>query len=295
MAGKKRIMLILFLLVIALAAGCIEKTTTDKTSVPEQKEELKGELRLEGSTTVYPIADHAARVFMKDHPEVKIDVKQSSTGEGLKKFLDGEKLDIIDGTRPPKESEYNTAKSKGMSLHMTLISFDGVVVIVHPSNPVSDLTLSQLKSIYFDGNITDWSQITNGAKKGKINIYNTDPKISGTAELFNKVVTGNDETPYVGGTTKVHPTPLMIPTIMGDPDGIAYTPIKWVNSSVKLLKVNGVTPTKDTILDTSYPLSRQMLMMTNGPPQGIAKEFINFVLSRDGQKIVEEEGFIPIT
>lgn len=293
--GKMKFLIVSLLIfaIAALMAGCIEKANVEATSAQDVKEELKGEIKMDGSTTVYPIALQASKVFMKDHPGVTFDLRQSSTGEGLVRFLAGE-TNISDATRPPKDSEYNIAKNKGMILHMTLISYDGVVLIVHPGNPVSDLTIDQIKGIYFNGSITDWSQLTNGAKKGKINIYNTDPKISGTAELFNKVITGNDETPYVSGTTKIHPTPLNIPTIMNDPNGIAYTPINWVNSSVKMLKLNGITPSRSTILDTSYPLARKMFMITNGPPQGLSKDYINFILSRDGQRIVEEEGFIPI-
>ena len=291
MINKAIVILILSLLIFSL--GCIGNTTTD-TNVPASKAELKGELKLDGSTTVFPIANHAADVFMKNYPGVTIEVKQSSTGEGLVRFLNGE-TQISDATRPPKDGEYETAKKNGMTLHMTHIAFDGVAVIVHPTNPVSDLNLSQLKAIYFTGNITDWSQLTNGAKKGRIKIYNTDPKISGTAELFNKVATGFDETPYVSGTTKIHPTPLMIPTIMNDPDGIAYTPLNWVNSSVKLLTINGITASRDNIVAATYPFARKMFMITNGPPKDLTMEYINFVLSKDGQNIVSEEGFIPVS
>lgn len=289
----KEVIVILILSLLFFSVGCIDKTSTD-TNVPAQKEELKGELKLDGSTTVFPIANHAAGVFMKNYPGVTIEVKQSSTGEGLVRFLNGE-TQISDATRPPKDGEYETAKKNGMTLHMTQIAFDGVAVIVHTTNPVSDLNLSQLKAIYFTGNITDWSQLTNGAKKGRIKIYNTDPKISGTAELFNKVATGFDETPYVSGTTKIHPTPLMIPTIMNDPDGIAYTPLNWVNSSVKSLTINGITASRDNIVSATYPFARKMLMITNGPPKDLTMEYINFILSKDGQSIVSEEGFIPVS
>jgi phosphate transport system substrate-binding protein len=287
---KKQLVVIVLLIITVLMAGC----TGDTTKTIKQQTELKGVLKLDGSTTVYPIAKTAAEEFMKLHPAVTVDVQQSSTGEGLVKFLAGE-TDISDATRAPKDKEYADAKKKGMGLHMTIISNDAVGIIVHPGNPLSDLTTAQLKAIYFDGTITDWSQLTNGTKKGKINIYNTDPKISGTAELFNTKITGHAEKPYVNGTTIVHPTPKMIPTIKNDPDGIAYTPVNWINSDVKMVKVNGVAPTQQTILDTSYLLSRKMYMITDGVPTGLKREFINFILSEQGQNIVQKEGFIPVT
>jgi phosphate transport system substrate-binding protein len=287
---KMKMMVFVFLLISVLIAGCIG----DNTQNMKQQAELSGVLKLSGSTTVYPIANTAAAEFMKLHPGVKIDVQQSSTGEGLVTFLAGE-IDIADGTRAPNDKEYTEAKNKGMKLHMTVISNDAVGIVVHNSNPVSDLTVAQLKAIYFEGNITDWSQLTNGTKKGKINIYNTDPKISGTAELFNTKIAGSATKPYVAGTTIIHPTPKMIPTIKDDPDGLAYTPVNWINSDVKMVKVDGVAPTEKTILDTSYLLSRKMDMVTNGPPKGLAREFISFILSQDGQNIVKKEGFIPIS
>ncbi len=287
---KKQLVVMFFLIIAVIAAGCIG----DTTKTIKQQTELSGVLKLDGSTTVYPIAKTAAEEFMKLHPAVTIDVQQSSTGEGLVKFLAGE-TDISDATRAPKDQEYADAKKKGMGLHMTIISNDAVGIIVHPSNTLSDLTTAQLKAIYFDGTITDWSQLTNGTKKGKIKIYNTDPKISGTAELFNTKIAGNAEKPYVNGSTIIHPTPKMIPTIRDDPDGIAYTPVNWINSDVKTVKVNGVAPAQKTILDTSYLLSRKMYMITDGAPTGLKRDFINFILSEQGQNIVQKEGFIPVT
>ena len=286
---NKMVFLMLFIISVFMA-GCIG----DTTNYTKQRTELSGGLKLDGSTTVYPIAKTASEEFTKLHPAVKIDVQQSSTGEGLVKFLAGE-TDISDATRAPKDNEYAEAKKKGMKLHMTVISNDAVGVIVHPSNPLSSLTTAQLKAIYFEGTITDWKQITNGTKNGRIKIYNTDPKISGTAELFNTKIAGGADKPYVAGTTIIHPTPLMIPTIRDDPDGIAYTPVNWINNDVKVVKVNGVAPTQQTILDTSYLLSRKMYMITDGAPTGLAREFISYILSEKGQEIVRKEGFIPVT
>jgi len=287
---KNKMVFLLLLIISVLVAGCIG----DSTKNLKQQTELSGVLKLDGSTTVYPIAKTASEEFMKLHQAVTVDVQQSSTGEGLVKFLAGE-TDISDATRAPKDNEYAEAKKKGMKLHMIVISNDAVGVIVHPSNPLSDLTTAQLKAIYFDGTITDWSQITNGTKKGRIKIYNTDPKISGTAELFNTKIAGGADKQYVAGSTIIHPTPLMIPTIRDDPDGIAYTPVNWINSDVRVVKVNGVAPTQQTILDTSYLLSRKMYMITDGAPVGLEREFISFILSEKGQNIVQKEGFIPVT
>ena len=287
---KQQILKLMILLVFAaIISGCVD--TNEEMSISQK--ELSGSLKLDGSTTIYPIAVAAAKEFEEQHPGVEIQVDQSSSGEGIVTFLAGE-TDISDATRPPKDSEYEEGEKKGINLHLTIISNDAVGIIVHPSNPLDDLTVEQIKGIYFDGTITDWSQITDDEMTGKINIYNTDPEISGTAELFNKKIAGSGGAPYVAGTTIIHPTPKMIPTIVNDPNGIAYIPINWIDDSVKSVKINGVSPSKETVLDTSYLLSRKMFMITDGAPKGLERDFINFILSDRGQEIVEEEGFISV-
>lgn len=248
-------------------------------------------LTMSGSTTVYPVALKAAEVYMAKHPGVTITVNQNSTGEGLAQFLKGE-IDIANGTRPPKDAEYKEAESKGMDLQMIEISNDAVVVVTNKNNPLTNISREDLKKIFFTGEITDWAQITNGAKSGKINVYGTDPKNSGTAELFIQKI--NDKGTFVEGYTILHPTPTVVPTIANDENGIAYTPLKWVDDSVNLLAVDVVVPSDKTILNAAYSLSRKMLMMTNGQPKGLERDFIEFILSNEGQQIVKQEGYIPI-
>ena len=290
-ADIKTILVVGVVLIIGIALVYYSGDLFKSNEPIEQTEELSGTLRLGGSTTVYPIALAASKVFLEDNPGVTITIDQSSTGEGLVRFLNGE-IDIADGTRPPKDAEYDEAATKGMDIQMTIISNDAVVVVVNKDNPLRDISSEDLDKIFFTGEITDWSEITDGEKTGKINVYGTDPAISGTAELFIKKIHNKGE--FVEGYTIKHPTPTIVPTIAGDSDGIAYTPLKWVDDSVVLLDVDGVTPTEDAILDTSYKLSRKMLVMTDGAPKGLEREFINFILSIEGQQIVRDQGFIPI-
>lgn len=309
---KKLLLSLALILLLVFSVGCSTQPT--KTTQIE-KEELSGSIKMDGSTTVYPVAKKAAEVFTQNNPKVSIDVKQSSTGEGLVMFLKKE-ITIADGTRAPKDAEIAEAQKNGMDIFMTVIANDAVAVHVNVNNPVDDLTKEQIKGIFFDGTITDWSQLTD-KKSGPINIYTTDPAVSGTAELFNTVISGKATTAYVSkanekltselgypgkdGKLWVHPTPNMITVMEKDENGIGFIPINWIqenqksgNPTVKALKIKGIYPTKETVLDTSYPLARKMIMMTNGEPKGVEREYINFVLSQEGQKIVEEEGFISI-
>ncbi|MDF1532332.1 MAG: PstS family phosphate ABC transporter substrate-binding protein [ANME-2 cluster archaeon] len=287
----KTILIVGVVLIIGVALVYYSGELFQSTEPTVQTEELSGTLRLGGSTTVYPIALTASGIFMQQHPGVTITVDQSSTGEGMVRFLNGE-IDILDGTRPPKDSEYESAIAKGMDIQMTVVSNDAVVVVVNKENPLRDISKEDLDKIFYTGEITDWSEVTDGEKTGKINVYGTDPAISGTAELFTKVI--HPKGTFVEGYTILYPTPTVVPTIASDPDGIAYTPLVWVDDSVILLDIDGMTPTDESILDTSYKLARKMLMMTDGTPTGLEREFINFILSSEGQQIVRDEGFIPI-
>lgn len=283
---NSKIIVSLILCGIIFIAGCLGGGSIDSTET-----EIQGTIRLGGSTTVYPIAVATAESFMEKHPKITIIVNQSSSGEGIGQFIKGD-IDIADGTRPPNECEYTSAQLMGIDIQMTVVSNDAVSIIVHKDNPLKDISISQLNKIFFTGEISDWSEITYGIKNGTINIYGTDPEISGTAEIFKNKVNKNGV--FIDNYQIKYPTPMIVPTIVNDPNGIAYSPLKWVDNSVTLLSVEGKLPSQQTVLDTSYKLSRKMYMMTDGSPTGIVRDYITYVLSIEGQQIVEDQGFIPI-
>lgn len=291
---------IIFILLLGVySITSLKLNTKDSVTIDDTKQ--SGSLSIGGSTTVYPLVLKASEVFMQLHPNVNITITQSSTGEGIQKFLDN-KIDIISASRPLHKNEYSLAKSEGKDPRLAIISNDAVILVVHKSNPLNDISIEQLNKIYFTGEITDWSQLTNGKKTGKIHIYGTNPQLSGTAELFISKVSesaferaqaGQDKI-FVSDYNLVYPTPSVVPTVGADSDGLGFTPQKWTNDAVKVLSINRVYPAKNTVLDGSYKLARKMMVITDGKPQGLAMNFIGFILSREGQKIVEEEGFIPI-
>ncbi len=292
MKGKSTVIILLSMLLFGFLAGCVEESAPEQ-QVKATETVAKVEIKVDGATTAYPIMVKAATEFMKNHPGVSIDIKQSNTGGGYSKIIAGE-INIAMATREPKDNEKGDAKNKGVTLYLNHIFYDAVSVITHPSVPIDDINKSVLNDIYFTGKYTDWGQVTNGAKKGKISIYNTNPLTLGTAFVFNKYITGNENTLYINGTTQFDSLPLMGPAIEKDPNGIGYSQLAGIPSGVKILKLNGTMPSKATVLDASYPMSRKVYLITNGAPTAEVKDFINYVLSKDGQKFVEEEGFIPL-
>jgi|GEM_PF-2452544 len=262
--------------------------------VAESPPELKGELRIGGSTTVSPIVEAAAKSFQLENPKVQIITAKSSSGTGISELLSG-KVDIANASRDPKPTEIQKGLEKGVALYLTAVASDAIAVIVHPDNPLDDISLEELNTIFFGDSKSDWRAVGDGKKKGPIQVYRRDSKLSGTASLFEKRVIQRGKARYVQGSRLLLHTPQMVPTVAKGKDSIGYSPLKWIDESVKVLKVNGVGPTPSAILNGLYPFSRRLYMITDGAPTGLSREFISDILGVTGQHtIVKVQGFIPI-
>lgn len=242
---------------------------------------------LEGSTTVLPIAQKCAEVFMKNNSEADISVRGGGSGVGVTSLIDGT-CDIANSSRPMKDTEYDKAVSRGKDPKANVIAMDGLAVIVHPSNPIKGLTKKQIADIY-TGRFSDWSQV--GGNPGKIVVISRDSS-SGTFEAFGTLALNS---------SRVRPDALMTAsnqavaqTVAKTPGAIGYAGLGFLDSSVKAITVDGIVCTKENVLNNSYPLARPLFMYTNGKPKGLVKEFMDFVLGADGQKIADEEGFVKL-
>ncbi len=242
---------------------------------------------VEGSTTVLPIAQKAAEVFMDKNPQAQISVRGGGSGVGIASLIDGS-CDIADSSRSIKENELNKAVANGRNPKAHVVAMDGICVIVHPSNNIKALTKKQTKDIY-TGRISNWMQV--GGKDSKIVVVSRDTS-SGTFEAFSELVLNKD---------KVRPDALMqasnqaIASIVGKtPGAIGYIGLGYLTSSVKAVEVDGVAASKETVLSNKYPIARPLFMYTNGAPKGLTKEFIDFIVSSEGQKLVEEDGFVGL-
>jgi phosphate transport system substrate-binding protein len=252
-----------------------------------QEGALAKDITIKGSTTVLPIAQITAEVFMERHPDVNISVQGGGSGIGIAAIIDGT-CDIGDASRSMKEQELSNAVSKGVNPKVNLVAMDGIAVIVHPSNKVSGLTKNQLKDIY-TGKISDWSQL--GGKSQKIVVISRD-SASGTFESFGEMALDKE---------KVRSDALMqasnqaiASAVAKTPGAIGYVGLGYISSQVKALTFDGVMPSNATVLSNKYKLGRPLFMYTNGAPQGVVKEYIDFVKSEEGQKLVEEAGFVGL-
>jgi phosphate transport system substrate-binding protein len=247
-----------------------------------------GNLRIDGSTTVLPIAQKAAEAYMKEHPDVSISVSGGGSGNGIKAIIDGT-TDIADSSRFIKEEEVKQAVEKGSYPVPFAVAYDCIVPVVHPSNPITNLTLDQLKGIY-KGEIDNWKAV--GGPDLKIVVVSRDTS-SGTYEVWEEKVMKKE---------RVSPAALLqasngavAQAITSNKFAIGYLGIGYLNDKVKSLSVNSIAGNEETTLNGTFPISRPLFMFTRGWPSGDALNFVNFMLNpQKGQKIVKEAGFVPM-
>ncbi|MFH2069274.1 MAG: phosphate ABC transporter substrate-binding protein [Candidatus Omnitrophota bacterium] len=242
---------------------------------------------LQGSTTVLPIAQRAAENFMKKYPTVNVTVRGGGSGTGINALLAGT-TDIAQSSRAMKRAEKEKLASTGGSAVEYKVAIDGLMLVVNPSNPVTGLTLQQAKDI-FTGAITNWSEV--GGKDEKIVLVSRDTS-SGTYEAFKELVLKGSNP---ASNALLQASNQAVATAVGQtPTAIGYIGLGYASDKTKALTVNGVQPTVETVKKGKYLVRRYLYMYTNGPAKGLAGSFINFVLSAEGQKIVAEEGFVPL-
>jgi phosphate transport system substrate-binding protein len=246
----------------------------------------KNSIVLEGSTTVLPIAQAAAEAFMEKY-DGDISVRGGGSGVGVASLLD-KKCDICDSSRPISDAELRTAAGRGVDVKANVIAMDGICMIINPGNKIAELTKQQVLDI-FTGKVSNWSKI--GGDNEKIVVVSRD-SASGTFEAFGALALKG---------AKVRPDALMqssnkaVADIISKTKGaIGYVGIGYLTETVKAVPIGGISVTKETVLSGKYPYSRPLFMYTNGPAKDLSKEFIDFVLSKDGQKIVEEQGFVAL-
>ncbi len=246
-------------------------------------------LVMDGSTTVGPIAKAFAEYYMRENPGVNISVSESGSGNGAKALLNGT-CDIANLSRDLKDSEQEAMKTKGVVPFKHVAAFDALPVIVHPSNKIDALTIDQVRDIY-TGKITNWKEI--GGSDRPIVVVSRDTS-SGTFESFSELVLGKDvriteKAEYAGSNGAVRQRIQMTKGAIG------YAGLGFVDRSVKPLKINGVAPTAENVVNQTYPLARALHMFTNGEPKkgSLTEKFIALIRTEKGREIVEEIGFVP--
>lgn len=247
-------------------------------------------ITIDGSTTVGPIAKAFAEYYMTANPDVNLTVSESGSGNGAKSLVNNT-CDVAAMSRPMKNSEFKAAADKGIQPVAHVVALDGLPILVHPSNPVQDLTVEQVRKIYL-GEISNWKEV--GGPDKKIVTISRDTN-SGTYETFAKLVMSkqkiHENCEYVGSNGAIRQR------VQSTPAAVGYAGLGFVDKTVKALKINGVYPSAETVQSGEYAVARPLFMYTNTYPKlgSPLYQFITIYLTEDGQEMVEEIGFVPVT
>ncbi|MBL4576432.1 MAG: phosphate ABC transporter substrate-binding protein [Opitutaceae bacterium] len=259
---------------------------------------LAEEITIDGSTTVGPVAKAFAEYYMLRNPDVNITVSESGSGNGAKSLLNGV-CDIASMSRFMKGSEFKAAAENGLMPVPHVMAMDGLPLMVHPSNPVSDLTVEQLRKIFM-GEIRNWNQV--GGPNQKIVVISRDTN-SGTYETFYKLIMTHQvdgkkvKEKIMSGAEYVGSNGAVRQRVQNTPSAIGYAGLGFVDRSIKALKVNGVYPDQETVSSGKYPVARPLYFFTNGYPKlgSHVHAFVTIHLTEEGQEIIEDIGFVPVT
>jgi len=290
-----RIILLLILLILA-STGCAPQAPAPAGT------ELSGSFKIIGSNTVTPLTAIWAEEFMKMHTKVNIAVSGPGSGVGIASLINGT-TDIAQASRQMKTKEYDQAEGQGVHPYEIQVATDALSVVVHPSNPVSELTIAQLSAI-FTNKITSWKGV--GGNDALIVAIARDTN-SGTHVFFKEHIvqmkgldTGNKALEYGQEVLFLPSTEGGVTEVARNPNAIFYPGLGYLNDQVKPLAIkktgdeSAVLPGVETALDGTYPIARPLLYYTNGEPTGVTKEFIDYCLSPEGQAIVAEVGYVPL-
>jgi phosphate transport system substrate-binding protein len=245
---------------------------------------------LDGSTTVGPIAKAFAEYYMGLHKDVNITVSESGSGNGAKSLINSA-CDIANMSRFMKDKEFKAATEKGIFPVAHVVALDGIAIIVHPGNPLKEITTQQIKDIY-TGKITNWKQL--GGPNKAIVMISRDTN-SGTYETFEGLVMHKEK--IVEGCEYVGSNGAVRGRVQSTPTAIGYVGLGFLDKTVKGLKVNGIYPSNKTIAAGTYPIARPLFMFTNGYPKMGSEvyQFVTLYLTKKGQEIVKRIGFVPCT
>jgi phosphate transport system substrate-binding protein len=254
-----------------------------------------------GSDTMVNVAQVWAEEYGKVAPDVEVEVSGGGSGVGLAALTKGA-VDIANASRDIKPTEVEQAqKNTGRKPVGFTVGFDALAVYVHKDNPLSEITLEQLAGIYAEGGkTTRWSELgvrIPGVSDDTI-VRVSRQSSSGTYEFFREHALGNKD--FRLGSRDLNGSKEVVELVGGTLTAIGYSGMGYATPAVKMLKVASkasapaVAPTVAGVHDGTYPMARSLHLYTLGEPQGAVKQYIDWILSDAGQKVVEESGYVPV-
>lgn len=242
------------------------------------------EIVIAGSTSVQPLSEELAKTYMEANEGVTITVQGGGSGQGAKSIAEGI-AQIGALSREVKDEEKDSVGNE------YVIALDGVGLIVHKDVKADDLTIEQIRDIYL-GEITNWKEV--GGDDVEISVVSREEG-SGTRGAFVELtgVEEDDEDRTTDNALIQSSTGAVVKTVAETPNSIGYVSLEAIDDTVKTVKVEGVEPSNETVLDGTYKIKRPFIYITPADENPEAVKFIEFVMSDEGKAAIEENGFIP--
>lgn len=294
MAYRRTFSLILVFITILLAA-CQAQPSDSETPVSAAATYIQNK----GSDTIVNMALAWAEQYQVLHPEVRISVTGGGSGTGIAALINGT-VDLASASRQISEGEIASARAGGVEPVEFVIARDAIAVIVHPDNPVEELTIQQISDIY-SGKVQNWSEL--GGEDRPI-VRTSRESNSGTHIYFLETVLRggreDDDTLFTPETLLLPSSEGIIAEVSDNPNAIGYDGLGYVTEEVKVVAVADgeggemIMPSVETVNAGLYPISRDLYMYTNGEPTGALRAYLDWILSPEAQQIVLELGFVPV-
>ncbi len=280
---------------VVLIAGCTQASPGNNSGQPEQTEYY---FENKGSDTMVNLALYWAEKYQELHTEIRISVTGGGSGTGISSLIN-KTVDLANASREIKSEEIENAKSNGVNPVEYVVARDAIAVIVHPDNPINQLTLQQISDIY-TGKLDNWGQL--GGEDRPIVRLSRETN-SGTHVYFLEEVirlgNSDDKSIFSANTLLLPSSEGIIAEVKENPNAIGYDGLGYVTEEVKVLSIakgegsDFVYPTLASVNDNTYAISRNLYIYSDGTPKDYVKTYLDWIMSSEGQEIVKELGFIP--
>jgi phosphate transport system substrate-binding protein len=277
---------------LVFVPGCARKDAAD---TPASKAGVSM-VTIKGSDTMVHLVSSWAENFMKTTPDIQVSVTGGGSGTGISALMNGT-TDIASSSRDLSDKEKTQAAQKGLALKEIPVGLDGLSVIANPSNPVKALSMAQLKEI-FTGKITNWQDV--GGQNLPILVYSRESS-SGTYAFFQEHVLQKRD--YTKSARLMPASSGIVEAVAADEGGLGYVGLDYAEKADGRIKVLGVQadaqssavmPTVETVQNKTYPIARALYLVTPAKSSEVAQKFVTYAISKEGQNIVQQSGYIPI-
>lgn len=263
-------------LLAAMLTGC-GSTSTDSNTVATEG----GTVATDGSTSMEKVIGYLSEAYMEENAGVKVTYNPTGSGSGIQAVQEG-RCDIGLSSRNLKDEEK-------VDLVGTVVAIDGIAIIVNPENAVNDLSIEQIAALY-KGEITNWSEV--GGADAPVVLIGREAA-SGTRDGFESITDTEDLCKYSQELTS---TGDVVQTVASNPNAIGYASLAAVKDTVKMIDVEGVTPTTETIQNGTYKVQRNFVFVTkkNAELSDTAKAFFQFATSKAADELIVKAGAVPV-